>query len=171
MVYFYSVIRYKLFLLASFQTALLHCMIYSKTLVGVESWLPWTRATIKRYLFRHLSLLCWSKLHNPLLPSCQVPELGAVCHSDGLLHLFNSVFLSFGSFCFKSFLPNLQPLSYGTSCETKLEVLLIAGSCCTGYCAYISVSFSSHVFKQSCTKNSIKKSCAEIGTCPFRGGF
>jgi hypothetical protein len=78
------------------------------------------------------SLFCRSKLHNLLLPSLHVPELGAVCHSDGLLHLLNFVFLASGTFCSEHFLPNFQALSYGTPGETELEGLLTAGSCCTG---------------------------------------
>jgi hypothetical protein len=78
------------------------------------------------------SHFCWRKLHNPLLPSLHVPELGAVCLSDGLLHLLNLVFLAFGTFCSEHFLLNLKSLSYGTPGETKLEGLLTAGLCCAG---------------------------------------
>lgn len=38
-----------------------------------------------------LSHFCSSKLCNLLLPSLCVPELGAVCYSDGLMHLLNFV--------------------------------------------------------------------------------
>jgi hypothetical protein len=38
---FYNFIR------ATYLTVFLHCMIYGKTLVGVESWPSWTRVTIK----------------------------------------------------------------------------------------------------------------------------
>jgi hypothetical protein len=45
------------------------------------------------FIFSLLSLFYWRKLRNPFLPSHYIPELGAVYHSDGLLHLFNLVFL------------------------------------------------------------------------------
>jgi hypothetical protein len=41
--------------------------------------------------------------------------------------------LSSKYFFSKHSVPNLQPLSYATPGETKLEVLLTAGSCCTGF--------------------------------------
>jgi hypothetical protein len=58
------------------------------------------------FLFCLLSLLHWSKLRSPLVPSHHVLELSAVCRSGGLLRLLKSVFLSFGSFCFERFLLN-----------------------------------------------------------------
>jgi hypothetical protein len=49
MVYlFYNFIRYKLFLFATFQTALLHCMMYGNTLVGAVYLLSRTRVTVER---------------------------------------------------------------------------------------------------------------------------
>jgi hypothetical protein len=125
------------------------------------------------FLFCLLSLLCLIKLHSPLLPSQHVPKIGAVCHSDGLLHLLNLdnwtcvfmpfsllrllnlAFLPFSSFCLKRFLPILQSLSCRTPGETTFAVLLTASSY-TGVFNYISIGFSSYFFRQSCTKNSIK---------------
>jgi hypothetical protein len=145
--------------LAACQTVLLHCMIYGKILVGVESWL--------RCLSCLLSLLCWSELHNPLLPSYNVPEVCAVCQSTSVqlgLPLFRVISI-------RTFPTKPVTTLLGNSRWDKVEVLLTACSCCTDYCAYIPVSFSCHFFKQSYTKNSIKNSCVEIGSCPFRGGF
>jgi hypothetical protein len=91
------------------------------------------RCRNKTFPIYFLSLLSWSKLHNPLFPSHRVTELGAVFHSDRLQHLLDLVLLSSGSFCLKRFIPILQSFSYGSTGEKKLEFLLTAGSYCTGY--------------------------------------
>jgi hypothetical protein len=44
----YNFIRYKVFLLATYITVLLHRRIHAKAFVGEESRLPWTRVTIKQ---------------------------------------------------------------------------------------------------------------------------
>jgi hypothetical protein len=175
MVYFFSnFIRYRIFLLATFQTVLLHRTIYVKTLVGVEFWLPWTCVMIIHFLFCFFSLFCWSILCNPLLASHHVPELGTVYHLDSLLYLFNLVFLSFRVlYFFKHFLPIFQSLPYGNPGEKKLVLLLTAGSCCTGSFAYMCVSFGNNFIKQSCTKkNSIKMHVEKQAfLCLFHGGL
>jgi hypothetical protein len=108
-----------------------HCMIYGKTLVGVESWLPWTGVTINQHslLLPFSSLLEQSAQSIFTFPSCAWIRCSLPFRRS--LHLLNLVSLSFGSFCFKHFLPILQSLSYGTPGETKLQVLLTAGACCT----------------------------------------
>jgi hypothetical protein len=153
--FFFNFMRYEIFLLATYQTVLLHCMIYQNTCWGGVLTFLDTCYDIMPFLFCLPSLFCWSKVHNPFLPCHHVPELGAVCHSDGLLHLLNLVFPTFRSFCFEHLLPILQSLSYRTSCETNLEVLLTANSYCTGFFTYISVIFSSYFFRKVALKNSI----------------
>jgi hypothetical protein len=122
--FFCNFIRYKIFLLATYQTILLHCMIYGKTLVVVESWLPWTHVTIKHFS----SASFQRKLHNPLLPSRHVTELGAVCHSVFYIcwtlssavlgHFFSNV--SYQSF--NHFLTKLQVRQSWKSCWLQVQV-------------------------------------------------
>jgi hypothetical protein len=53
--------------------------------------------------------------------------------------------LSFRVICVVRFLPILQSLSYGTPGETKLEVLVPAGSCYPGYYFIYAVSLVSAI--------------------------
>lgn len=134
---------YKILLLATHLMLFLHCTIYVKTFVGMESWPPWTGVTTKWPSF--LTLLKQSG--QSLLPSHPVPELRVVCHSDVLL-LFNLVFHSFQVILFQTLPTTLQSLSYCVPGKTNIEGLLTTGSCCTGsFLTCISVSFSSSFFK------------------------
>lgn len=128
-------------------------MIKGKTLVGVESWLPRTRVTTKwRLSFAfHFSvganctvlfyfpLYTWIRYSLPFRRSSASIQLGLPL-----------------SFFFERFLPIFQSLSSGIPNETKFEVLLTAGSCCTFVLAYICVSISRYFCRQSCTINCIK---------------
>jgi hypothetical protein len=153
--FFCNIMRYKMFLLATYQMVLLHIIIYQNTCWGGVLTSFDMCCNIMTFLFCLPSFFCWSKVHSPILPCHHLPELGAICHSDGPLYLLNLVLPSFRSYCFKHFLPVLQSLSYRTPGETKLEVLLTANPYCTGFFTYICVIFSSYFLRQSCTKNSI----------------
>jgi hypothetical protein len=47
--FFHNFIRYETFILATYETVLLHCMMYGETLVGLGSWLAGTGVTTKRF--------------------------------------------------------------------------------------------------------------------------
>jgi hypothetical protein len=104
------------YIFATYVSKFLHCDIWQTTFwVGVLTSLDMCHNKTNISLF--LSHSSSSKLHNLLLPSLHVTELGAVCYLNGLMHLLNFT-------AFEDFVLNISCHSfshiYGTSGETEL---------------------------------------------------
>jgi hypothetical protein len=151
MVYFYSCIRYKLFVsYIPNGTSSLYDVRQNTCWGGVLASLDTCQNKTIFLLPSFTSLLKQTAQSFVTFPSCARIRLSLAFRLSSAtgqlgLPLFRVIL-------FRTFPVNPSATSLG---ETKLEVLLTAGSCFSGYCTYISVTFSSH-FLQSCTKNSIK---------------
>lgn len=149
--FFYNFIRYKIFLLATYQTVLLHCTIYCRTLVWLGSLPPWTVSRVKDIplLSPLTSLLEQSARSFVTFPSCAWIRWR-------LLYSQSSTSARIGLRLFRGVLFRTFPANhFGTPGETKskfcwlpfhiVQVILLTRT-------RISVIFNRSFLKQICSK-------------------